>query len=45
MRVAHAERIDESIENPEPVVVEGSGHWIFIDAAGAFEKRSLWILS
>ena len=45
MPVAHAEHIHESIENPEPIVVEGSGHWIFIDAAGAFEKGSPWILS
>ena len=45
MRVAHAERIHESIENPEPVVVEGSGHWIFVDATDRFRPSVFDFLS
>ena len=36
MRVAHAEGIDESIENPEPVFVEGSG-CVWIEVPMDFE--------
>ncbi len=36
MPVSFAERIHDSIEGSELVVVEGAGHWLFVDGTEAF---------
>ncbi len=45
MPVTYAELIHDSIEGSELVVVEGAGHWIFVDGTDAFISAVVDFLS
>ena len=45
MHYRYAERIHESIAGSELVIVEGAGHWLFVDGTEMFSRSILEFLA